>query len=82
MSQVPALLGSVGQGLLWVKDGGLRVGGEGSEQNLRHILLAKGHQEQRQALIGRIHTAALQQKKDGRRVFKRQKQHVMEVEIL
>lgn len=30
----------------------LRVWGEGSQENLRHVLLAKGHQEQRQALIG------------------------------
>lgn len=32
--------------------GDLRVRGERSEQDLRHVLLAQGHQEQRQALIG------------------------------
>lgn len=40
-------------------DGDLRVRGERSEQDLRHVLLAQGHQEQRQALIGRVHAAAL-----------------------
>ena len=48
---------------LSLSDGGLRVWGEGSEQNLRHVLLAKGHQEQRQALIGGVHTATLIQRK-------------------
>lgn len=42
-----------------LNDSRLRVRGEGSEQNLRHVLLAKGHQEQRQALIGRVHAATL-----------------------
>lgn len=43
--------------------GGLRVRGERSEQDLRHVLLAQGHQDQRQALIGRVHAAALRTKK-------------------
>lgn len=44
--------------------GGLRVRGERSEQDLRHVLLAQGHQNKRQALIGRVHAAALRTKKN------------------
>lgn len=40
----------------------LRVRGEWSDEDLRHVLLAKGHQEQGQALIGRVHAAALRTK--------------------
>lgn len=54
---------------------GLRVGGEGSKQNLWHILLAKGHQEQRQALIGRIHTAALKTAKEAEQIHLISKKH-------
>lgn len=50
---------------------GLRVRGEGSEQNLWHVLLAKGHQEQRQALIGWIHTAALKTAKTNKQKRRR-----------
>lgn len=35
-----------------LSDGDLRVRGERSEEDLRHVLLAQRHQEQRQALIG------------------------------
>lgn len=52
-----------------LNDSGLRVRGEGSEQNLRHVLLAKGHQEQRQALIGRVHAATLTDKRGGGLMF-------------
>lgn len=58
-----------------VNDDGLRVWGEGSEQNLRHVLLAKGHQEQCQALIGRVYTATLKQRKRRGDVFQQPKQH-------
>lgn len=64
-----------------LNDSNLRVRGEGSEQNLRHVLLAKGHQEQRKALIGRIYAAALQTDKSRTDEFQQQKQHVTEVEI-
>lgn len=47
--------------------GGLRVRGERSEQDLRHVLLAQGHQDQRQALIGRVHAAALRTKKTNKK---------------
>lgn len=50
---------------LLLNDGSLRVRRQGSEQNLRHVLLAEGHQGHRQALIGRVHAAAL---KTGREV--------------
>lgn len=62
----------------------LRVGGERSEQNLRHVLLAKGHQQQRQALIGWIHAATLKTDvEEGRRVSatKTTQTYVMEVEM-
>lgn len=69
---------------LLLSDEGLRVWGEGSEQNLRHVLLAKGHQEQRQALIGRIHAATLQTEKRGGcrcvSATKTTQKYVMEVE--
>lgn len=47
--------------------GGLRVRGERSKQDLRHVLLAQGHQDQRQALIGRVHAAALRTKKKNKK---------------
>lgn len=62
-----------GRGALCVRrllnDSSLRVRGEGSKQNLRHVLLAKGHQEQRQALIGRVHAATLTDKRGGGLMF-------------
>lgn len=53
--------------------GGLRVRGERSKQDLRHVLLAQGHQDQRQALIGRVHAAALRTKKNPKKTDKQQK---------
>lgn len=67
-----------------LNDSSLRVRGEGTEQNLRHVLLAKGHQEQRQALIGWIHAATLKtDKEEGRRGSNKNntEKYVMEVEM-
>lgn len=69
---------------LLLNDSRLRVRGEGSKQNLRHVLLAKGHQEQRQALIGWIHAATLKTDEEvGRNVSaaKTTQRHVTEVEM-
>lgn len=66
-------------------DSSLRVGGERSEQNLWNVLLAKGHQEQRQALIGWIHTAALKtDKEEGAKCFSstnKTHKHITEAEL-
>lgn len=66
-------------------DSSLRVGGERSEQNLWHVLLAKGHQEQRQALIGWIHTAALKtDEEEGAKCFSSKNKthkHITEAEL-
>lgn len=56
-------------------DSGLRVRREGSEQNLRHVLLAKGHEEQCQALIGWIYRTTLKQRKRRGDAFHQQGQH-------